>query len=71
MLKKIKNYFIKRKISKLKVTPRQIVRVAMIQSRIKAIRKSGYAAINTTTQFECLLNGQNLIDLLNLVKLQK
>ena len=48
MLKKIKNHFRKQKISKLKVTPGESVRDAMIKAGIKAVEDSGYAAGNTT-----------------------
>jgi len=48
MLKKIKNHFRKQKISKLKVTPGESVRDAMIKAGIKAVEESGYAAGNTT-----------------------
>ena len=48
MLKKIKNHFRKEKISKLKVTPGESVRDAMIKAGIKAVEDSGYAAGNTT-----------------------
>ena len=48
MLKKIKKHFRKQKISKLKVTPGESVRDAMIKAGIKAVEESGYAAGNTT-----------------------
>ena len=48
MLKKFKNHFRKQKISKLKVTPGESVRDAMIKAGIKAVEESGYAAGNTT-----------------------
>lgn len=48
MLKKIKKHFRKQKISKLKVTPGESVRDAMIKAGIKALEESGYAAGNTT-----------------------
>lgn len=48
MLKKIKKHFRKQKISKLKVTPGESVRDAMIKAGIKAVEESGYAASNTT-----------------------
>ena len=48
MLKTIRNSFLKRKQSNLKVTPGESLRDAIIKAEIESAQASDYAAGNTT-----------------------